>query len=77
MMFDNMTLTVNNKKYIVMENVSLDEKQYVYLVNQEDQLDTMFQEINLEGEQTLKPIETEIFVNKIFPLFLEKFKNYE
>ena len=76
MMLEDMAVTIDNKKYVVMENVEYENKKYVYLVNEEDLLDTLFQEINLE-DQSLKPIETGLFVNTIFPLFKEKFDSYE
>ena len=76
MMLDDMMLTIDNKKYIVMENVEFEDKKYVYLVNQDDLLDTLFQEIDLDN-QNLKPIETELFTNKIFPLFKEKCDTYQ
>ena len=76
MILEDMIITVEDKRYIVIENVNYENKNYVYLVNETDQLDTIFQEIDLENKN-LKPIETGLFVNIIFPLFKEKFENYE
>lgn len=74
--YNNKVFTINNKKYLVMDTVILDNKNYVFLINKENEMDNQFKEIIYDGNLILKNIDSELFQEKIYPLFLEKFKNY-
>lgn len=74
--YNNKIFTINNKKYLVMDTVILDNKNYVFLINKENEMDNQFKEIIHDGNLILKNIESKLFQEKIYPLFLEKFKNY-
>ena len=64
-------LSVNDgNTYIVIEQVDYDNHTYLFLLNDNDELDSMFCEVN--GKDVLM-IEPELFKNKIFPLFIKKF----
>ena len=77
MNLDNKVFTIENKKYLVIETVVFDNKNYVFLVNRENELDSMFREIlNEDGNMIVKNIDPAIFNNKIYPMFLEKFQEY-
>jgi len=73
---DDKVLVVNNVEYIVVETVDAENKKYAYLVNAKDETDTIFREVILSGGLRVVPIEKEIFKQKIYPLFIEKFKKY-
>ena len=68
--FSDKCLTINGKNYIVIEQVDYDNHTYLFLLNDNDELDSMFCEVN--GKDVLL-IEPELFKNKIFPLFIKKF----
>lgn len=68
--FSDKCLTINGKNYIVIEQVDYDNHTYLFLLNDNDELDSMFCEVN--GKDVLM-IEPELFKNKIFPLFIKKF----
>ena len=70
-------LTINNNEYIVIDTIDLDNKKYAYLVNTANELDSMFKEVIInEEEMHIESIDKDLFTNKIYPLFIEKFKNY-
>ncbi len=68
--FSDKSLTINGKNYIVIEQLDYDNHTYLFLLNDNDELDSMFCEVN--GKDVLM-IEPELFKNKIFPLFIKKF----
>ena len=68
--YSDKSLTINGKNYIVIEQVDYDNHTYLFLLNDNDELDSMFCEVN--GKDVLM-IEPELFKNKIFPLFIKKF----
>jgi hypothetical protein len=70
MNYNDKSLTINGKNYIVIEQVDYDNHTYLFLLNDNDELDSMFCEVN--GKDVLM-IEPELFKNKIFPLFIKKF----
>ncbi len=70
MNYNDKSLTINGKNYIVIEQVDYDNHTYLFLLNDNDELDSMFCEVN--GKDVLL-IEPELFKNKIFPLFIKKF----
>lgn len=74
--FNNKVFTINNQKYLVIDTVSLDNKNYVLLVNKEKDEDSQFKEVINDGNLFLQNIESNLFKEKVYPLFLEKFKNY-
>ena len=77
MNIEDKVLTINNNEYIVIDTIDLDNKKYAYLVNTANELDSMFKEIIInEEEMRIESIDKDLFTNKIYPLFIEKFKNY-
>lgn len=70
--YTNKTLTLNDGiDYIVVEQVDFEDKTYLYIVNSEDEDDTSFIQINGGNILDINP---ELFKEKIFPLFKEKFE---
>ena len=61
----------DNKKYLVIEQVTIDDKIYLYIVNEDDKNDTSFVEVE---NDSIKAIDPTLFQEKILPLFLEKLK---
>ena len=72
--FSDKCITFNGKDYIVIEQVDYDNHTYVYLMNDAQATDTMFAEIK---DNKVLFIDPKIFEEKIFPMFLEKFKKNE
>ena len=70
--YTNKTLTLNDGiDYIVVEQVDFEDKTYLYIVNSEDEDDNSFIQINGGNILDINP---ELFREKIFPLFKEKFE---
>ena len=67
----------NGKEYLVIEQVIFGGYTYAYLVNDADELDTMFCEIAEDGKINMDVKNTSYFKYKVFPLFVEKFKQYD
>ena len=63
----------NGKDYIVIEQVEYDRKKYLYLVNDADEMDSKYVEVK---DNKITQIDPNLFMEKIFPLFAEKMKNY-
>jgi len=61
----------DNKKYLVIEQVTIEDKVYLYIVNEDDKNDTSFVEVE---NDSIKAIDPTLFQEKILPLFLEKLK---
>ena len=61
----------DNKKYLVIEQVTIDDKIYLYIVNEDDKNDTSFVEVD---NNEIKAIDPTLFQEKVLPLFLEKLK---
>ena len=61
----------DNKKYLVIEQVTIDDKIYLYIVNEDDKNDTSFVEVD---NDKIKAIDPTLFQEKVLPLFLEKLK---
>lgn len=60
-------------RYSIIETIDYDNKIYAYLVNVEDELDSMFKEIVIEDNNySLNDINEELFKNELLPLFMEK-----
>ena len=62
----------NGNKYIVVEQVNYENGLYLYLLNKENNIDTMI--VKADGDRILS-INPELYESKILPLFLEKFNN--
>ena len=63
---------INNVRYNVIESVTYKEKTYVYLVNSNDEFDSMFREVvNKNGKIELLEIESKFFSNKLSSIFRE------
>ena len=61
----------DNKKYLVIEQITIDDKIYLYIVNEDDKNDTSFVEVD---NDEIKAIDPTLFQEKVLPLFLEKLK---
>ena len=61
--------TEDGKKYLVVEQVTVDDKIYLYIANEQDKNDTSFVEIVNDSVRTIDPT---IFQEKVLPLFIEK-----
>lgn len=61
--------TVDGKKYLTIEQVIYKEKTYLYLVNEDNEKDSMFVEAR---DNKFLGIEPELFNKNIFPLFVSK-----
>lgn len=70
MNYDDKTITMSNgKKYLTIEQVNYKNKIYLYLVNSEDDSDSVFVEIENDKLSQIDPI---LFEKEILPLFLDK-----
>ena len=61
----------NGKSYLVIEQVNYEDNIYLYIANPDNEDDTKFVEIK---DGNLLPIDSNLFDEKIFPLFMEKFR---
>lgn len=67
MNYDDKTITMSNgKKYLTIEQVNYKNKIYLYLVNSEDDSDSVFVEIENDKLSQIDPI---LFEKEILPLF--------
>lgn len=76
--FDNLIFNLENgNSYELIDNVVYDNHIYVYLINVNDELDSLFRLLvkNDDG-YILEDIDSTQFRDNIFPLFVEKFENY-
>ena len=60
----------DNNTYIVVEQVDFENNTYLYIVNSMDEDDTKFVQIK---DDDILDINPNLFNNKIFTLFVEKF----
>ena len=66
----------NGEKYSVVETVSYNNKIYAYLVNINDEMDSMFKEVCiLDNEINLEDIDKDLFKKNIVGLFIERIKS--
>lgn len=72
---DKVITLLDDRRYIVIEQVVYNERYFVYLVNTLDEADSLFCEIDPEG--TINEIDPELFEETIYPMFIEKFDKYE
>ena len=61
---------INDKRYLIVEKVAYKGKNFAYLINSNDEKDTMFVELE---DNVVREIPNDIFATDIFPLFVEKF----
>jgi hypothetical protein len=75
---DNLVFKLDNENsYELIENVVYNNQVYVYLVNIEDELDSIFKKlIKNEDGYALDDIEPGLFKDVLLPLFIKKFENY-
>ena len=67
---NNKNITLGNgEKYLVIKQVNYEGKTYVYLVNYNNEFDSMFAEIK---DNAIAPIEPKLFQDKILPMFTDK-----
>ena len=67
----------DDSTYEVIEYVKHNSKLYVYLVNIDDEIDSEFKELVLDNNGIyLNDIDSNLFQNEIYNLFLKKFKSY-
>jgi len=69
---NNVIITESKKRYLIIETVEYETRIFAFLVNDKNDLDTMFVEILDEGK-LIKTIVPEFFEGIIYPLFNEKF----
>lgn len=62
---------VDNNKYLVIEQVDLDNHTYLYIVNDSNEKDSKFVEVTEKGISQIDPT---LFQEKIYPLFISKLK---
>jgi len=74
MNLDDKVIVLEDKKYLVIEDVDFDNKKYLYLVNDADEGDTTFVELDGNNIFTIDP---DLFMSEILPLFEEKFAKEE
>lgn len=78
MNIDNKLFTLSSgKKYMVLESLEYEGKKYAYLSNKDNELDTKFVEVKFDNNVSFSEIEKKLLQEKILPLFLEKFANYD
>ena len=75
MNWDNKVLTINNIEYLVIESVTIDNNVYVYLVNNNDESDSMFREIVNDNGLEIRTIDPDFFKTILLPLFSSKIAN--
>ena len=66
----------SGNEYLVIEQINVNGKIYVYLVNNNNELDTMFCIIDEEGLIEKVDRDSLEFREKVYSLFVEKFKQY-
>ena len=65
----------NNEKYAVIESIVIENKIYVYLVNIEDEMDSLFMEVKTDNQElNLIEIDKAIFEEKILSAFIDKLR---
>lgn len=69
---DNVIITESKKRFLIIETVEYENRKFAFLVNDKNNLDTMFIEI-LDDGKSIKTIVPEFFEGIIYPLFNEKF----
>ena len=62
--------TIDDKDYIVVNEIDYNNKHYVYLVNENDTNDIM---IRIEKGEYLEPLEDEKEFEELLNLFIKKF----
>ena len=62
----------DGKNYLVIEQVNYEGSIYLYIANPDDENDTKFVEIK---DERILPIDSILFEQKIFPLFIVCLKN--
>ena len=67
---NDVVLVLNDKKYLVIEDVTYNHRVYLYLVNDKDESDVTFVELE---DNKLYTIDDDFFLDKILPLFEKKF----
>ena len=66
---DNVITINDDKEYIVVKQVELEGKIYLYIVNNKDDKDSRFVEVD---NKEIRNIDPTLFQEKLLPLFLEK-----
>lgn len=69
-------ITDDKKRYLLIETVEYENRIFAYLVNDKNELETMFVEIT-DNASSIKTIVPEFFEGIIFPLFQQKFLEKE
>ena len=66
---DNVITINDDKEYIVVKQVKLEDKIYLYIVNNKDDKDSRFVEVD---NKEIRNIDPTLFQEKLLPLFLDK-----
>lgn len=64
-----------NEEWYVVEAVQYDGQDYVYMVNKDNNLDSMFGVVHNGEHLTIDDIDPKLYTEEILPLFVDKFKN--
>ena len=66
----------DNKKYAVIEVITYNNRLFAYLVNINDELDSIFKEIIIkDNDLYVDDIDKKIFKDKLLNLFINKISN--
>jgi hypothetical protein len=68
-MEDKKVVVIDDKRYLIIETVEYNNSRYAYLINSDDDEDTMFVELR---ENSIVDIPKDLFAGEILPLFAEK-----
>ena len=63
-------VVIDNKRFLIIEKVEYKNSIYAYLINSNDEKDTMFVELK---ENAIKEIPKELLLTEVYPLFVNKF----
>lgn len=74
MVLENKVLTINNKEYFVVSVINYAGSAYAYLVNKNNEADSMFREVVTDKDNNLsvKIIDPSLFSKVLCPAFLDK-----
>jgi hypothetical protein len=65
----------NNKSYLVVDEIMINDKKYLFLANENDKSDLLFQNINYDcNPPKLSKIETDEEFNKVSDYFGRKYR---
>lgn len=63
----------NGQEYLTIETLEYDGKSYAYIVNKANPIDSLYVQVIFDGQMKVQTIDPDLFKEKIYPLFLDKF----